>query len=652
MPQAEASSLSDVLNKLPSVNVDQNGSVTVRGGSVQILIDGKSSAALRGASLATTLQSMPAGTVEKIEVITNPGAEFRTDATAVINIVTKRGHRGDLNGDLVVNAASKGRANVSLLGSVTIGKWTLNGTLSGRQDLHYSRSTIDREGLAPADGSVINHMLENASILLRSRVKSADAGATYAVSDRDTLNLSGRLFDLNGHQRIEDGIVFLYPSGTPQSDTASDARGPMSFNNVALTGTWKHLGRREGENFTLIARHEEIKNRTDMDFLDTQDLPVVSSKAYFRRHANRQLADELKGDYVLPLAQDTQFKAGFDAESDRSQTNNVGANFNPAGGVDPLDPVFTDRFLSNQILTAAYIDYQQPFGKWLIDGGLRVENLTTKLGELRATLASVASNVQWSPSLFISRELTPRSKIKFTYSRHVDRPSTDQLDPSPQQLSTEELLVGNPLLRPSQVDSFETGYDYTTKPVTFSGTAYFRQTRGTITGYSYFSDPGDTLLIASYENAGKGSRKGLDLSLDLHLSPKVSYSLNTDLYHFEQTAPVEGVAVRRSILSHLTKLTITITPSAPDEFQVTGVLNGPDLAADGRIHPFNSIDLSYVHKFSSRLKLVIASNNVLGSVRHIEVDRTTRLLSRDVWRPKDDTTFIGLDYKFGTDGSQ
>lgn len=648
IPQAQSGTVADVLNTLPSVMVTHDGTVTVRGGSVQILIDGKPSAALRGANLATALQSMPASTIDKIEVITNPGAEFRTNATTVINIVTKKTRNRHPSGDLNVSTAVQaGRYNGTLSGSAGVGKWTLNGTLSLRQDMNDWANSFDRSALNPADGSILSHMVANQTLISHWRAQSLDGGVSYAAGDKDTLSLSGHASTFKRNQHTDNTIVFLDPAGRTLSDPTTLSSAPFTYDADSLTGTWKHQGRHDGEAFTLLVKHEETDVLDDQAYQVRQTLPTASSQAYSRQRNERGLTDEISGDYVLPLATDTQFKAGFDIEKNQNQAYNLATNIDPVSGAATLDPGFTNRFLSDQVLSAAYVDYQQPLGKWLVEGGLRVENLTTTLGAGRGALHEAANDLEWSPSLFLSRELTTHQKIKFTYSRRVDRPAPLQLSAAPIQVDAVDVIVGNPSLRPARTDSFEAGYDFTTRPVTFSGTAYARQVHNQITQYSYFAYPGDTVLVSSFENAGKVSRQGLDMSLDLHPSPNIAYSLSSDIYHLEQTALAGGISFRQSIISHFTRATITLNPTKKDQVQVMAMLIGPNLTADGHSTPSSAVSLSYTHTLTNRVKFVASYRNVLNTTHYIERDRTPALLSNTRWRPHDDTLFIGLDYKLG-----
>ncbi len=644
---AQTGTLGDVLNTLPSVNVSPTGSVTVRGNSVQILIDGKPSASLRGASLASTLQSMPANTIDKIEVITNPGAEFRTDAQTVINIITKKSHGSKPTGNIVVNSADEpGRYNANLSGSVGIGKWAFNGSLTLRQDKNNWVQSFDREGLGP-DGSVVSRMTGSQNSIMHHLAESEDASATYTATDKDSFTLSGHVSSFDNDRFTDNAVVFSDPSGHSLSNPTTLSSGPALFDDDSLTGTWKHQGARDGETFTLVAKHEETDIIDDQSYSETETLPTASTMDDLRNRNERNLSDELSGDYILPLATDTQFKAGFDIESDRNQSYSFAANIDPASGAQTPDPAFTSRFLADQVLSAAYVDYQHPLGKWLVEGGLRVENLTTMIGSARGALSSAASDLEWSPSLFLSRELTPHQKIKFTYSRRIDRPQTNLLSAVPLQTDAQDLFVGNPSLRPAKTDSFEAGYDYTTQPVTLSTTAYYRKTGDALTTYTYYSDPSDTVLVTSFENAGSASLTGLDTSLDLHLSPKVAYSLSSDIYYAELTAPVDGLPVRQSVVSHQSRAMVTLTPKAADQFQITAILNGPSLVAGGHNTPYSMINLAYTHTLSPRLKFVATLQNALTTVHNRTIARTPDLFSDTYWRPHDDTLYVGLNYKLG-----
>ncbi len=646
-PQAATGSVSDVLGTLPSVNVDSSGNVSVRGGSVQVVVDGKPSPALKGNNLAQALQAMPANTVARVEVITNPGPEFRSNAATVINIITKKTGNQAPTGDLVLNFGDSARYNGTLSGSVGTGPWTFNGSLSFRQDRRVNSVHVDRVSRNP-DGSVATHMVEQALTHGSNQPTNLDLGVSYAAGDNDTLSLAASGAVRPRARNPEDHIIFLDPlSQAVLDDDTTNSSGPTHYNSRSLTGTWKHKGARDGETLSVQARHEEDDFLQNLRFVQTHAVPAGPDTAYRQMLTQRQLTDEVSGDYVLPLGTDIQFKSGFDVDSARTVTLSYNSDIDPATGTETPRATTNTHYLIDQTLSAAYVDYQHPLGKWLAEGGLRVENMLTRIRYARTDGFITTSDVQWSPSFYLSRELTPQSKIKFSYSHRIDRPSSDQLFGLEQQIDAQDIYTGNPYLKPAQTESFEAGYDYTTKPVTFSGTAYLRQTRNSLVNYNYYRHPGDTVLISTVENAGTGSTGGLDMSLDLHVWPKVDISLSSNIYHRTQTAPVNGVGLRQSLDSSQNKATVTFNPTKADSLQVQLQANGAELEANGigKSQPF--VNLTYSHKISPRLKLVVTDIDASNSMRWHQVIQAPQYRDDTLFKARGQIVYVGLDYKLG-----
>src|SRR6185312_10057146 len=257
--------------------------VSVRGGSVQVMIDGKPSPALRGANLAATLESMPANTVARIEVVTNPGAEFRTNAATVINIITKKTSGQAPSGDLILNAGPSARYNGTLSGSVGTGPWTFTGSLNFRQDVRSNVIYGDRTTFA--DGAATSHMRSRMPLSVHYGHVTANLGATYALGDNDTLSVSDEEAVRHRPRRDKDRIDYVDPSdaATVLGETETDTVARQFYNDNASTATWKHKGRRDGETFTLQARHEEDDNLSDTMYFETFDIPPAPETLYRRR---------------------------------------------------------------------------------------------------------------------------------------------------------------------------------------------------------------------------------------------------------------------------------------------------------------------------------------------------------------------------------
>ena len=646
-PVAASGSMSDVLDTLPQVSVDPSGNVSVRGGSVQILVDGKPSAAFRGDNLAATLQAMPANTVARIEVITNPGAEYHTDAATVINIITKKATGPAPAGQIVVNAGPQARYNGTIVGSGGTGPWQFNASLNLRQDIRYNIYDLDRTLLNP-DGTVAGHMHETTPLSVHFGAVTGDASADYTFGDHDDLMVEGNFAVRHRPRRRYDHIVDMDADGNVTSDATTFDAARQFFNNYSTAATWHHKGNVENEVFSMQGQHAEYENYADAWYTQTDAFPDTDVSRYRRLRTSRGFDDELTGDYVRPFGENRQFKTGFDFESQRDQFYTLGSTI-AATSAETVDPSLTHRFLSDQWLSAGYASLEHPIGKWRAMAGLRVEALQTRLYSARGALLADLSNTQWSPSVYVEHDLIADiSSIKFAYSRRVERPDTDQLNPTIQVGGVTSAFVGNPNLKPALTDSYEIEYDYGTHPFSVSATAYARQLHNTIVGYSYYAHPGDAQLISSVENAGRGQSVGFDLWFDAHISPRFEISMWGDARRVDQTALSQGIAVNRHLFTEMGKLTATFKPNKKSSIQMQYKISGSNLTADGEQGGNTQINLSYSRDLTTRLGLVVTGTDVLnrGNVKGWAQNAQYRDISRTLIPGQ--IVYVGLKYRLGS----
>ncbi len=626
-PMATTATVADILDTLPSVAVDPSGAVNVRGTAAQILIDGKPSAALRGENLAGALQTLPAGTIARIEVITSPGPEFHSDAAVIINLVTRKpGARPQV--ELIAGLGPQGRYSGTLSASGTLGPWKLSGHAGFIQDIRTNRSEETRTLFNPY-GTVASQLVSNGGIFIPYGAVSAGASATDTIDDHNSLTLEA---DADMRRRPRTGHTrFVTTDATGLDDMITEDQARQVFNDASLTATLVHKGARDGETFTLQERHEEDDNLSDDRLRNIHAQPIAPDDIYRHRRTNRELQDELTGDYILPLGKDEMFKAGFDVQADRDQRYTFDSAFDLMTG--------TDRFLINQDLAAAYVDYQHPLGRWVLDAGLRLEHQRTRLRPLATTLA----DTQWSPSLSLSRDLDDRTNLHVSYDRHIRRPAPDELNPLP-WIGPLDTFIGNPRLRPAHIDALEAGYAYTTKPLSFSATLYDRALYGDFVNYSYAAAANDPGLVTSVENAGRTATLGLDASLDVQLTKQWGYSLSSDLSHVRQSEP--GAAAR-SLTTHVSRLAIRFDPDTADSLQLRLAVNGRTLLIDGIQGGHDQLNLSYSHTVSKRLKLVLNANDIAAGNRILTHRVTPQFVDDTSVAIPGRLVYLGLHYKLG-----
>ena len=640
-PLAATSTIADILDTLPSVAVDPAGGVNVRGTAAQILVDGKPSAALRGDNLAAALQTLPAGTIARIEVITSPGPEFHSDAPVIINLITRKaGARPQLEIDTAAGSQGRYKGTVSMSGAA--GPWTLSGRLGFTQDI---RDNIDGETrtLLDPDGTVASRLTSNGGIFIPYGAVSADGSATDTFDDRNSLTIEAQANERRRPRTGHTRFITDDATNTVVADMTTDDQARQVFNDQTLSGTFLHKGRRDGETFTLQARHEEDDNLSDDRLRNLYALPVAPDDVYRHRRTNREFDDELTGDYILPLGKDEVLKAGFDLEADLGQRFNFDTTSDPATGVETPDATSGARFLIDQNLAAVYADYSHPLGPWVIEAGLRLEQQKTRLRPLREAAATRINDTQWAPSLGLNRDIDDATSVHITYDRHIRRPAPDELNPLP-WIGPLDTFIGNPHLRPARIDALEAGYAYTTKPLTFSATLYDRALYGDFVDYSYYLSPQDPALVTGVENAGRTRTLGLDASLDMQLTKQWGYSLSSDVSQARQS---ERGGPMRTLVTQLSRLALRFDPDTADDLQLRLAVNGRTLLIDGEQGGHSQLNLSYSRTLSKALKLVVNMTDVAAGNRTLTHRVTPEFIDDTAVVIPGRLIYVGLHYKLG-----
>jgi outer membrane receptor for ferrienterochelin and colicin len=217
---AKTGSIADALRNIPSVEVDVQGNVSLRGDpNVTIMIDGKPSSMFNGDGKADALQQMPADQIDRVEVMTNPSAAYRPDGTAgIINLITKQTRKPGATGSVKLNVGPDGRYNTGVSGNRVKGKLTLSGDASYRYDRQRFRSTDERENPVTGSQTVQDGAFQNAGGALSLR-----GGADYNLTPKDRLSGEIRYRGMNYFSGIEETLPAWQPAGGSRPICATTA---------------------------------------------------------------------------------------------------------------------------------------------------------------------------------------------------------------------------------------------------------------------------------------------------------------------------------------------------------------------------------------------------------------------------------------------
>jgi outer membrane receptor protein involved in Fe transport len=620
---SQAGTVADALRNIPSVEVDLQGNVSLRGDpSVTILIDGKPSGLFQGEGRGQALQQMSADRIDRVEVSTNPSAEFRGDGTGgVINLITKKAKGAGRTSGLRLTAGDGGRGGVS--GNIGYN----GGKLSASGDLGYRRDTADQVDYEQRRQADLDSETRGQTQLDFESVTSQGT-VDYDLTDKLRLGGEARLsrFDLavdsQSHTDRENGAA------DPTQVYDRDLTVRQRRDNAAISGSLRRKFDGEGHELSLKLSYDVTDDNRVRTGRTVNSLPAATSAFDQQRLGYDVRQTDLKGDYVRPMGEGRTLKLGFDLQFDDNGYKNQGYRGLTLEGLVP-DPLLTSDFLYEQTLSQAYATYEQPVGDLTVLAGLRYEK--SQLDLASPGREDQNDTADWLPSLHLSYPLGERQKLTASYSERLQRPGPFDLNPVPFLLDPVNYRIGNPNLKPQETQSFELGWQYRKAPMLAMATLYYRLNDKVMS--DVVTDIGNGVFVTTKANVAQSRNGGLELVLNGKLSKTLTYNLSTNLFWTELDGSNLGFQGERSATSASGRASLSWQATAKDLIQVNGFTSGKRLTAQGYVMPSTGIDLGWRRKIDDRLSLVVTVQDVLGLYRDKQVIDTPALKSlvvRDV----------------------
>jgi len=640
---ARTGSIADALRNIPSVEVDVQGNVSLRGdANVTILIDGKPSGQFNGDGKADALQSLPADSIDRVEVMTNPSAAYRPDGSAgVINLITKKTQKPGVNGSVRANVGSDGRYNLGASATRRAGKLTLSGDVGYRYDNQSFSQTTEREVFSTASQTFLGSRqaadFDNSIGGLNLR-----GGLDYDLDKQNRLSAEVRYrgfnFDMDGVEAYQGrNAAGVVDRAFRRATHAQADRG-----NTAVTADWRRQLKGAEHELTAHVEYEVTDfSRDSRAFADNTPGADVYETYGFGAEQKRA---NFKLDYTKPLPGESKLKTGLDLETTRNDYDNHAASGAMPGGL-VVDPSRTNRFLYDQDVYAAYVTYERPFGDFTVQGGLRLEQVEIETDQVTANLKGQNDYFRVYPSLHTGYKLSDTQTLSANYSHRVQRPQPQDLNPYPVYQDPQNYFAGNPNLKPQETHSYELGWQYRKGPASYLATAYFRQSYKAVT--SVTRDTGGGVLLTTCENLGESRNGGLELVANGRLTPKVTYNVSANAFWNEIEARALGFTGTRSgtTLSGRANLNWQVTPK--DFLQINAFTSGKRLTPQGSRSAIQMVNLGYRRKMNDTLSFVVTANDVLDSFKDDTVIDTPLLRDRIERRPQVRAVFIGFTWLFG-----
>jgi outer membrane receptor protein involved in Fe transport len=642
---ASNGSAADALNNVPSVSVDPDGTVSLRGNAnVQILVDGKPSAMLQGDNKGPALQAMPAEDIDSVEVINNPGAEFGNEGGGpILNLVMKRNRKAGGFGVVNTNLGTAGRYNSAVNGAYNTGRWGIQGGVNVRHDGRNSAGGTERDRIDPVTGADQHSSQASTSSGLNDSA-GLRGQVTYNLTDTDSLEASiGAMKRTNDLSGLDHYMVFD-EDGNPTSDYTRTARRTGDNTNTMWGARWDHKGDRLGELFKMDLRVSTSENGNDTRYANTYVVTPAgpADAGSLQNVANRSRIVDYSGDYERPLDSGATLKMGYRLFDTRSDFDNRYYDDDAVANTR-----LTNAFSVDERDAALYSSYQwQVNPRWGALIGLRAEYTHMDLDQV--TTGTTASNtyLNWIPSAFATYKLTDTANLRFAYARRIRRPNASDLNPFIVYKDELNESAGNPHLKPVLTDSFEIGYETKAGKLDTSVRAYYRTDRDTIR--SRQTAIGDTVILTTLENGGSNRSGGLEFTLSGKVTPNVTINTSGNLAYLEQQqVDLNGAETVRNATSLSVRGRINWQATPDDQLQLQLNARGKTLAGSGYSQPVSSANLSWRRSLSRTLSLVMNVTDVFSSQKMETITNTATLKETSIRRFDGRIVYVGLSWRFG-----
>lgn len=618
-------SASDVLTNIPSVEVDNEGEVSLRGSSsVTVWINGKASG-LSADNRGEILEQMPAESIEKIEVITNPSAKFSPEGTAgIINIILKEDRKAGYYGSVQAGYDTQGGGNTS--GNINYS----SGKLDAYANIGYRKRKSEGGGYSYRNNTTNNTFLnqntesDNDGGNLFTRM-----GATWHVTRKDHLSLNGMgMFgDHNGNSTIR------YTSGALNSDVLNFKRLRTTKSNNDMNMMNFDFGYKhdfsEGSNIDFTISHSRFKmDNTGIydQMTDYTDDTRESESIYQQQQSNAHHKNwEIQLDYVNQLNKSTKIEAGYKGTLSR-ENSPVETYAGTTASDMTLDEQLYNHFYYNQDIHALYFTYGGRWNQLGYQAGLRGEysKINTRslaFGEIKSNVTPYKNDYfSLFPSVFLSYALPDNNELQINYTRRISRPWGGQLNPFRNITDATNISFGNPELTPQYSNAFELNYlkNWENHMLSFSG--YYRTTDDVIERISYLQ--GDVMYSTS-ENVAKSQSAGVEVVVKnklfnnvLDLTTTVNcfyYKLDGFSYKMEGvTDPITGEDDKD--FSWNAKMIANVMLPYSVSLQLTGNYNAKKVVAQGYRKANYTLDAGLRKSFFNRkLSLSINARDLLDS---------------------------------------
>jgi len=643
---AAGNSAMDILERAPGVTVDKDDNISLKGKQgVTVMLNDKLTY-LTSAQLATLLRSTDGNTIQSIEIISNPSAKYDASGNSgIINIKLKKNKQTGTNGSLTAGTGYGAfwKDNSTLQLNHKEGNLNVFGSFSHNdnkriQDIGIKRVITDGTG-------AVTYFRQTSPFTESDHNNSYRLGADYDLSSKNTIG-----FVINGYFNSEqDGIdnrTYIGPNFTQVDSSLRTVSGVhQTYNNIAVNLNDTYKIDTAGQQLSIDLDYSKFKNNSTSRYITDYYLANgdIQHPEAFLGNLTPSVIDihTAKVDYANPLTKSLKLESGLkfsDVKTDNDLTEKLAET-------DPY--VSTNHFIYDERIGAGYINLNKSFKNYSVQAGLRAEytNSTAK-----GDSANVVSNIprhyfDLFPSVFINHTINDKNEISLSYSRRIDRPQYDNLNPFVFHIDPYTYQKGNPYLRPQYTNNFEFNYTYN-KSITL--TLGYSRTTDVITEIPG-TDPATKVSFITQDNLQIQNAYNANLYAPYTITKWWEGNVNlTAFYLGFKSNGLEGGNLDRGQTAYNIRTTQTLTPVKGYKMEITGHYQSDLTYGLYDVKPRYSVDAGISHSFANKkLNVKLAMNDIFNTLRN-DVSSNYQSTNLDITQKRESrVTRLTLIYNFG-----
>ncbi|MFC2114110.1 TonB-dependent receptor domain-containing protein [Bacteroidota bacterium] len=568
----------EVLENTPSVEVDIDGNVSLRGSSnFTVLIDGKPSV-LSGSD---ALKQIPASSIDKIEIITNPSAKYDPDGMAgILNIILKKQKAKGFNGIINLSAGLYQNYSADILLNYRTGK--INFFAGGNYGVrnHPGSWELDRQ---TTFSDTVFHMLANSDRGHAHNGYSVKAGIEYDINKSHYMSLTAEK-GLNGSS--ENSEAFYNEYTTPatlntfylrESDEIRD-RDYLSL-NYFYQYNFKKKGKLEFN--TFYSNGSGIEDEDLSQYSTDAFWNKLVEDPYLQRTSQESSNDKLrvKADYSTPIGAKGKLEAGLQSRNESSYSIYDFSVYDYGSKVWAKDSIQHNDLDFSTNIYSGYTTYSS--AKWGFEymAGIRLEYYDRLIVQNVMNDRFASSQLDYFPSIHISRKLKHEQQLLASYSRKIERPREWYLDPFPNYVDQYNIRMGNPRLDPEYVNSYEFSYQKRLSFGVLTGEVYYRETNNKINRIAYLTD--SNVMIHTFENIDQDYALGVELSGNFDIAKWWQLNASGNMFNYHIDGQILESDVNQSINTWSARLNSNFKLKWGTRIQVSVFYKAPSITAQG-----------------------------------------------------------------------